>query len=135
MFGAGIFIGVIAVIGLAIVTLMALAPETEFVPFGRSDRATTPAEVTSEIALQAVEFAYIPPEVEVTTAVALTLDNVGQVVHNVEIEGITNFKLEAEAGASATLNLGLKPGTYTIFCSIPGHREAGMVGSLTVADG
>jgi uncharacterized cupredoxin-like copper-binding protein len=35
-------------------------------------------------------------------------------------------------GASNTLSLNLKPGTYTFFCSVPGHRQAGMQGTLVV---
>lgn len=36
-------------------------------------------------------------------------------------------------GGSKTLALRLKSGTYTFFCSVPGHREAGMQGTLTVS--
>jgi plastocyanin len=35
-------------------------------------------------------------------------------------------------GGARTLSLNLKPGTYTFFCSVPGHRQAGMQGTLTV---
>ena len=35
-------------------------------------------------------------------------------------------------GGSKTLTLNLKPGTYTFYCSVPGHRDGGMKGTLTV---
>jgi uncharacterized cupredoxin-like copper-binding protein len=36
-------------------------------------------------------------------------------------------------GGSRTLTLNLKPGTYTFYCTVPGHRQAGMEGTLTVS--
>jgi plastocyanin len=35
-------------------------------------------------------------------------------------------------GGTKTLSVNLKPGTYTFFCSVPGHEMAGMKGTLTV---
>jgi uncharacterized cupredoxin-like copper-binding protein len=35
-------------------------------------------------------------------------------------------------GGTKTLKVQLKPGTYTFFCSVPGHRDGGMQGTLTV---
>jgi len=61
--------------------------------------------------------------------------NQSSVPHNVTIEdsageNISETKTLAEGSASATADL--EPGTYTFYCSVPGHREAGMEGTLTV---
>jgi plastocyanin len=37
------------------------------------------------------------------------------------------------AGGAKSLSLKLKPGKYTFYCSVPGHRQAGMEGTLTVS--
>jgi plastocyanin len=37
------------------------------------------------------------------------------------------------SGGTKTLSVTLKPGTYTFFCSVPGHEMAGMKGTLTVS--
>jgi plastocyanin len=36
-------------------------------------------------------------------------------------------------GGSKTLTLTLKPGKYTFYCTVPGHRQAGMEGTLSVS--
>jgi len=55
--------------------------------------------------------------------------------HNVTIESSSGQTVAATPsfqGGSKTLKLTLKAGTYKFFCSIPGHRAAGMEGTLTV---
>ena len=45
---------------------------------------------------------------------------------------VKGFKLKARSGQSDELKVDLKPGKDTIYCDLPGHREAGMEGSITV---
>jgi plastocyanin len=55
--------------------------------------------------------------------------------HNVTIESSSKEEVgatETFTGGSKTLSVTLKPGTYKFFCSVPGHRMAGMEGTLTV---
>jgi len=41
-------------------------------------------------------------------------------------------KTDTITGSKATTDATLKAGEYTFFCSVPGHRQAGMEGTLTV---
>lgn len=67
--------------------------------------------------------------------VTIDFNNPQGLPHDVKIESSSGEQLGgtetvSEGSDSATVNL--KPGTYTFYCSIPGHREAGMEGTLVV---
>jgi plastocyanin len=61
--------------------------------------------------------------------------NPASIAHNVTIEdsaGKTIGETETLAEGSTSTTVNLKSGTYTYYCSVPGHREAGMEGTLVV---
>lgn len=65
----------------------------------------------------------------------LTLTNNSPIAHNVTLENSAGAKVAATTtfdGGSHTIPLNLKAGTYKFFCSVPGHRMAGMEGTLKV---
>jgi len=112
----------------------------------------------AEILLEATDFAYSSPTITVPAGqpVTLTLRNTGAVEHDFVIEKINVTDVEAsDSGPAAHHQLGdapeydlhffakageietlqftaLEPGTYEVFCSIEGHKEAGMFGELIV---
>lgn len=61
--------------------------------------------------------------------------NESPVPHDVKIEAENGEEVggtEVVSEGTETAEVELKPGTYTYFCSVPGHRQAGMEGTLTV---
>ncbi len=67
--------------------------------------------------------------------VTIDLDNPAPLEHDVAIEDSSGKELagsELVAEAETSVSTELAPGTYTFFCTVPGHREAGMEGTLTV---
>jgi plastocyanin len=66
--------------------------------------------------------------------VTIAFTNAGSLEHNVTIaQGSTQLGATPTfSGGARTLTLTLKPGTYTFYCSVPGHRQSGMEGTLQV---
>ncbi|TMK99832.1 MAG: hypothetical protein E6G34_04765 [Actinobacteria bacterium] len=67
--------------------------------------------------------------------VSIAYTNGSPIEHNLTIEssaGATVGATETFTGGSKTLTVTLKAGTYKFYCSVPGHRQAGMEGTLTV---
>jgi plastocyanin len=83
------------------------------------------------------EYEFVPKNVKAKHGVELTVRNDGQIAHNLtvtptesskELIGTDSFL----GGRSEKLKVDLSPGRYTIVCTVPGHEQLGMVGSLTV---
>jgi uncharacterized cupredoxin-like copper-binding protein len=66
--------------------------------------------------------------------VTITMDNPSPVAHGIAVEGngVDKTGKTVSQGATSTVSANLKPGKYTFYCPVPGHRQAGMQGTLTV---
>jgi len=67
-------------------------------------------------------------------SIEIDSENKSSTDHNIAIEGSGgNEKGEVvKDGGVSKITADVKPGEYTFFCSVPGHREGGMEGKLTV---
>ena len=67
--------------------------------------------------------------------VTASITNDSAIPHNVTLIDSTNKNLGETPtfdGGTKSFSATLKAGTYTYYCSVPGHRQAGMQGTLTV---
>jgi nitrite reductase (NO-forming) len=95
-----------------------------------------PGSAPATMSITASEFKFNPSSMQVVVGqrVTLTLQNTGVVEHDVTIAN-TGFSLLARAGQTASGEFTLdKPGIFDFICSIPGHKDAGMKGTLIVID-
>jgi plastocyanin len=81
------------------------------------------------------DLAFEPAELEAQAGpVTLTMENPSPIEHNVSLEG-RSVDEEGETvgqGDTSSVSAEVKPGEYTFYCSVSGHREGGMEGTLTV---
>lgn len=65
--------------------------------------------------------------------VTIDMENPSSVPHNIAIEGRgVDEQGQTVAQGTSTVSAELPPGEYTFYCSVPGHRQGGMEGTLTV---
>jgi plastocyanin len=57
--------------------------------------------------------------------------NDSSVPHDIALQGGASGSVVSGGGVSK-LTANLKPGSYTFYCTVPGHEQAGMKGTLTV---
>ena len=114
------------------------APATETTTTATTTAATTAAGSTVQVAADPSGQLKFTQTALTATAGKVVIDftNASQVPHNVTIQKAgTDQDLGATktiTASTATTTVTLPAGTYTFFCSVPGHEQAGMKGTLTV---
>jgi plastocyanin len=81
------------------------------------------------------EFAIDPADVTTKAGeVTFAVTNDGSAPHNLEVEGngVEEVSETIQGGQSTDLTVELEAGEYEMYCAIPGHREQGMEGTVTV---
>ncbi len=125
--------GITLFVALAMLAGRTSTPEYTAVPGAPTTAA--PLEAVADLTLAATDFAFAPNPSAVLTAGTITMKNEGFTFHNLLVEGIEGFVIEADPGTTSSSTVVMPAGTYTIFCSVAGHRELGMEASLIVEDG
>jgi uncharacterized cupredoxin-like copper-binding protein len=104
---------------------------------GGGSEGSSSAEVVKIQAASGSDLAYVQKEVKAKAGeISVEFENPQSLSHDVAIEDSSGEEVgatELVAGGKTVATIGnLKPGTYTFYCTVPGHREAGMEGTLTV---
>lgn len=107
------------------------APGQESVP----EMIVVPQAEVTELTVSGTEYSFGPASITVQEGdqVRITFRNDGSISHNFIIEGLGVGTRTIGAGQTDTVEFTAPAsGTYTIFCSVPGHRAIGMEGNLNV---
>ena len=132
--GLSVFVLVSVVFFFAMVTaVIVFGAETE----AKGAEAGNVAAAAGPIPVSETEFKiHVPTATVAAGRVTFVVKNAGKIQHDLVVSGpgVTAAAKTPllNAGQSARLTVKLGAGSYTLYCSVPGHRAAGMVASLTV---
>lgn len=99
--------------------------------------ATTPTEAAAAgketIDVEAGDFYFKPKDISIpaNTPVTISVKNVSALPHNFSVDAL-KVSIYMQPGKTSTVTINAKAGTEDFYCNLPGHRAAGMVGTLTV---
>jgi uncharacterized cupredoxin-like copper-binding protein len=129
---------VLATVSTAIVTSGGSSAKATVAPVTQSGREAAPGSGTSSLKDEADpegQLRYTTKNLSAKAGpVTISLANMSPLPHNMTIAQGTKVlgATPTFQGGTKTLSLNLKPGAYVFYCSVPGHRTAGMEGKLDV---
>jgi uncharacterized cupredoxin-like copper-binding protein len=95
---------------------------------------TTPKPQATTVQVSESEFKIVLASTDLKAGkITFDVKNDGSIPHDLAIVGMSEKTKEIPAKGSAKLTVTLKAGTYELYCSVPGHKEAGMDLKVTVS--
>jgi len=93
----------------------------------------TPAAEAAAIEVVSYDIYFEPGEfaIPADTDVTVTLPNDGAALHNFAIDEL-GIDVDIQPGATEEVVINAPAGEYEYYCNVPGHKAAGMVGTMTV---
>ncbi len=93
----------------------------------------TPAPLVINLKAEDIKYDSMAITAKVGQAVTVNIQNAGALEHSLVIDAL-NVKLEhIQAGQTSSITFTpTAAGTFEFYCNVPGHKDAGMKGTLTV---
>jgi plastocyanin len=135
--GLSVFIIACLVLFAAMLTAVLVFGRESEAKGAEAKSAGAPATVQRNIPVAEKEFQILLPPLKTLPAgsYSFLVDNNGKIPHDLVVSGpnVNNAKTPLlKPGQTALLKVTLSTGNYTLYCSVPGHRAAGMVAKLSV---
>lgn len=86
------------------------------------------------MSIEAQDIAFSETEITAKPGDTIEMTNTGQLEHDFTVDELGIHEVTPSNGDTVTITVpeDAKPGDYEFYCSVPGHKQAGMVGTLTI---
>ncbi|HEX5992106.1 MAG TPA: cupredoxin domain-containing protein, partial [Thermomicrobiales bacterium] len=100
---------------------------------GGEEQAAAGGGAGEAVTVESYDIYFEPDELSIPaeTDVTVQLPNEGVTLHNFSIDEL-GISVDIAPGATEETVINAPAGTYEYYCNVPGHKPAGMVGTLTV---
>ena len=94
----------------------------------------SPEASFASVSIETRDLSFQPDTLEIPASgtTEIIVHNAGRVVHNFTIDALGVQVVVSPGGTGEATIVAPAPGVYQFYCSVSGHKEAGMVGTLTV---